>query len=117
MSESQTPTPRTDAVMRLHAECKSKMATPANEHVLRRHVEELERDLTTARAEVERLREALQELVRLKHLHDRINDADAGIGGIHARELAAMRADYRTNKPIAWTAARAALAAKEMRHG
>lgn len=35
-------TPRTDEIMRLHEDCKHKLATPANEHALRAKVAALE---------------------------------------------------------------------------
>lgn len=56
------------------------------------------------------LADALRELVRLKDLHDRIDDADKGVTYIHPRELADMRDDYRENKPKAWDNARPLLA-------
>ncbi len=37
-------TPITEQIMKLHEECKSKMATAANEHVLRESIARLERD-------------------------------------------------------------------------
>jgi len=123
-------TPRTDAAMCvLHPGVQ-----PSTWYVQAAKCREIERDLAAARAElaenegviavwrrrsteaedeVARLREALQELVRLKALKDKLDDPHRGRFYQKASEFQADLTDYRINKPRAWEAARAALAAKE----
>jgi len=71
------------------------------------HEAEAASPLPEGRADGREAEAALRELVRLKDLKDRSDAAK----GVWSAELSALRADYRHNKPKAWAAARAALAA------
>ncbi len=60
--------------------------------------------------EIDQLRSALRELVRLKDLHDSCEDqtywSTRAVSEETLTQLRAWEADYAENKPLAWSAAR-----------
>jgi len=69
-----------------------------------KQVAELQDALAARDAEVARLRAAIDELVKLKAMKDII------VGYPPAPDLSEVKAEYFKRKPLAWEAARAALA-------
>jgi len=72
--------------------------------------EAAERRAEEAEADARRLRETLAELVELENLEYRIDNWDTDSG--RRSEVLAMMNDHARRQPIAWKAARAALAAE-----
>lgn len=70
-------------------------------------------EAAAAADEIERLRAALCELVRLKNLHDACKDqtywSTRAVSEETIEQLRAWKADYAENKPRAWDVARAIL--------
>jgi hypothetical protein len=62
--------------------------------------------MAEAADEIERLREALTELVELKDMKARIENHHT-LPFHEARRIPEMKADYERRKPLAWQAARA----------
>jgi hypothetical protein len=79
-------------------------------------IEALEEEKADAQRRIDELESALRELVALKDLLDSVPD-DLQVTDINAHEKHGPRyAEYKRRKPLAWAAARAAIAA-ESREG